>query len=146
HFAGAYPQMEGPRTGHERAPGNSHRPGAAQPRVRATAAVLVAACSGCSLAFVSGPGERPPGEPVRCTRDSVAPIVDNYVALATSLIGVGLGLSLLFPSQRSDVPLKLGVAGGLLAASAVYGISAQIGFGRIGRCNRAARSREEWLE
>jgi hypothetical protein len=114
--------------------------------VRSLTAACLLVTSGCSLVLVEGPKDRRPGEPVICTRDSAVPIVENYVSLAASILGLGLGFSLLIPSQRGDLGTKLGVAGALVAVGAGFAASSSVGFDRITRCNRAVRSHEIGLE
>ena len=99
---------------------------------------LLAPESGCSFVFVSGPP--PPAERTRgydCTRSRVAPVIDVGLAALALAGATYAGLAsdeeyarVSSSSREVAIPLAL-------AWTAVYGVSAIIGFRRADSCREA---------
>jgi len=108
------------------------------------AALLLVACQGCSLVLVAAPADHlPREEPPSCTRAGTLPIFESYASLVAAAVGLGIGVRTLLTDRDGT---QLAIAGGLIGAGVVLKISAGVGLGRVGRCNKAVRRHERWRQ
>jgi ABC-type transport system involved in cytochrome c biogenesis permease subunit len=104
--------------------------------VAAAAAAMLA--TGCSLAAVNTPRERP-APPLRCKTQSAAPPVDAFMAV----FALALGGATIIADQTSEGEFQgittvfVGVP--LVGLGTLYGLSSTYGFGQTARCRRFHR-------
>jgi hypothetical protein len=116
------------------------------------AAVAVSLLSSCSFAMRSLPSDWQPHQPPRCTKSTVAPVIDTTAAVPLTLFGPVLGVLSLAALRSCEDEGCMGPGLGLLFGIPItlidifYVTAAVRGFHKANQCSEAHKAHQRALQ